>query len=573
MSNQDQSNEIQATEGMAISLRNEINNFIEALAHSNQNSKPSSENDKIGEFNLYSIPFLPIKLSLKEINHIWPILGDLFFNLEGGILVFLTDAHLVPEETYFIKLAENGNVLQIQEIELNNIPVQIQGNINMEDQFDRLKSWIKAQYNAELGNLLLISNPLIDDLLSLFQNSTQNIESLDLFTLLSSYIEKILAAQTKKNLVMFPTPKIINFLNSFSKLFNNIPQQEILEIIKHSIPELQASLSFEVGDLYCPFKIAIKNGNLTFNRIEFNNTPLQNLDPDKCRKVWLKSIKNQEKLSHNLVVNLQALHQFLVDMFDSEFPLSSNRSKLLLQKFIFGYKSRGILWDLDPWPLIYYPAMRFMAYTLGYRLNLNKISHWSIPETLELFSSKVFGLNSKIGLIIVENLEFLTNNQSSQTMLHQFYSITIENRAITAIEKLPLEPLTNFFENWEQTLALQISSENQQSKKKKIITPAATIKQQLENFRLTLCQNQSYFNSVILVTNDFIRNVLQVLNSELLSRQFPPVLKSKKIIQQKLHEGGLCIVPQSKYFDQPEFHQVNEITKILLSMITDHREF
>lgn len=549
-------------------IRNNLKEYIQKIAEWNQNQiTPNVESEKD---SLNFIPFLPIELNTYELNHLWPLFGNLFVNLEGGILIFLTDSKLVPEEAYFLKLNDRGNVTQLIEIELNQIPVQIQGNVALDENFDRLKSWIKTQYNADLGNLILISNQIIDELLKIHQIKTQDPQSTDLLGLIAEYFVLISQSYSNNEIAIYPVPRILHFIQSISHMITNINRKDFVNLLKELLPEVQSTLSFQLNQIVIPFKLKIQNGNILLNRIAMDkDTPNLN-EMYKFRKEWLKRIRLQEKCPQNLIIDLNAAHQILVDVFESDYPLTPNRFKLLLQKIIFGYKSRGELWDLDPWPLIYYPMFRFITYILGYRVNLNKLSHWSIPETMEIFSSKVFGMNAHLILLLGEDLDFsqVITDQSKNTI--QAYSIEIRNRSISKIEAISSEIMEKLNHTQREIAVKEQEGQLAQNKQQKIKN--VDIQQILTNFRIQLTNEIGFVDSVLFARKSLLKAFSHDLYTELLGRRVPPLLKLKKY-QKQINAGGICIVPQNKYFDQDEFKKPDKILKLIIALLVDQREY
>jgi hypothetical protein len=127
----------------------------------------------------------------------------------------------------------------------------------------------------------------------------------------------------------------------------------------------------------------------------------------------------------------------LSNTFELDIPIDQERFKLLLQKFLYGFRSFENKWYMIPRPKIYNNLNRFIVRLLGFNINLKKLSHWAIPEQIFNLFNLYFGLNYRLLLIFTSVTK--TSIKKTDYLNYAFKSailLEVENKKLVSIKSI-----------------------------------------------------------------------------------------------------------------------------------------
>jgi hypothetical protein len=226
----------------------------------------------------------------------------------------------------------------------------------------------------------------------------------------------------------------------------------------------------------------------------------------------------------------------------------------------------GFNWAIVPTPLFYNSGIRLIAYMLGYRLNLRKISYWSIPDVIELLINKTVGINGHIAILIGNSL----SNLSSSGELHAGI-INSENGQLTSFKIISKQDIDEIF---NKAGKMPVQSLQNVSLAKKI--PATLYDRKspiLRNYRLALIQKFGFIDEVIWINQKLIDQLFTTLILKL-NRYSIWVLKDLTMTFDLLKDPNyFAMVPDSPFFTTLRTLPTKRFIKQITPILTDMHEF
>jgi uncharacterized protein YxeA len=527
------------------------------------------------------IPSLPVEIRAKDLQILWAMFAEILGNTTGASLEIFFNADGSRQAVYLHRMNEQSLYVSCEEISESDIPKEIITSITAcdgtapdfqnicENQFEQCKNWIKSRFNADLGNLHLVSLDLLEQLAELYSAFKDNTP--DLLQYYCKFIDIILDLYARKRFICIPKSPILEFLYQLTGYIHGFTIGDIISLGSKILPNFASSVTFRsIQNEYFTYLLNIENHQIKLKRTDVDHSSFATLEIVKYKKALAKQLKTQFQLKHNLLFELPPLKQFAQDLVESPIPLDAPRLKYLFQKALFWYRSRGITWDLSPAPAIYYPGVRFIFFTLGLRLNLLKISHWSLPYLVEFVVNRQWGLNHRICLLLGKSYQALTSPDDPECY---GFVIEIENRVVKSAEKINNHEIL-LSSSPEIPVAENIDPKSKKKDKQAVRTQAtADMHARLAAIRGRLIDRYGYINSVIWFSYDFLENGLGMFCEEFLGRQRFPLGLALKFFTRVQNPYDFEIFPLENIRNATKTMKTKELGKKIFPIITDLREY
>jgi hypothetical protein len=340
-----------------------------------------------------------------------------------GIYLYVTKKSGIHES--ILKL--QNNLFEIDETDLDSI----------EKLFNKAQISIVKSTGIRISLLRLFKNESID----LINEYCRNIEGISHYDFITHFLELFQKLFERKIFQIFPTPNSYVFLNNLLHWMNGFTLSKIFKFIYGIFPYFNTVILFNAEKQ--PLILLLqKSGTKEKNRkLEIEIKDLNELQIKNERlnsKKILKILKKELKTENIYLFNQDDIISLLLNLFDLEIPIQISNLKIVMQKFLFGVRNFDQHWQKYPRPLAYNNLFRFFIRIFGLNINLRKLSHWAIPETIFNIIESEFGLNARI-LIIFTSIK--KNKSIKKDYIQKSFDsailLQIENRKI--IDIIPLK--------------------------------------------------------------------------------------------------------------------------------------
>ena len=457
-----------------------------------------------------TLRFYPLFIN-TQINEIDIVISD--YDIDNIVL------EIYLHESKIAGIFENTKKLPVETLKFNQNDLNDMGAL-----YSKIESIVLDKFKIKITSVRIYKKRVID----LINTHCSNLETYDFLQAFLSLIEISQKCMDDKLLLIYPEPKLFQFMNGFFDIFD-INLSKLIDKMTGLIKELDLNIIFDDEDLSFISHIYKKeNGAIDVELLQFKeNITYQNID-----KVY------EELRTKNLYyLNLSHLTQFFLDLIEHEIPLTKEEFKLLIQKLLYGIRSIQKEWDIVPKPKFYYTIIRWILRLMGFNLNLRKLSHWNIPEFfINLLISRV-GLNSSLILI-------LTNSQQSEKF----------HESIKYIVKLEIN-------NGEINHISPINKE-------KIITESL---EDLKDLRLSLIKNTGEYTDLIVKIDQFL--VQEIINKCMIKFHKLSLLSLYKILRKFKKSAYFDVFPEFPEYLLLKKKRFTSFLKICLAVLIDRHEF
>ena len=399
------------------------------------NSKVSIvENPRILEEKV-RIPLTPIQIDAFLLYNLFAILYPQFINEQHNILDIIVSDFDIDNIVFGVYLYKTNKPGVHETVEL--LPNDLVGikQENLEDIkviFNKFQSSILKDHGVKVNSIRIIKKrglDLINSHYEKFSNST----NLDIFR---SFLDLIQTSLTGKLIAMYPEPNILKFLRDNLGLLEDIRLSSIFAFIEDLIPSFNVLVAAASNQLSFGMNLKKIESNKINSDIEVKIFPIEREDYDLNSYGLLTDIKlaQQTFMVENIYnINLNVILKFFSELFENDIPFDKGILRLFFQKFLYGIRGHDLHWKMYPKPKTFNPLIRFLIRLLGIDLNLQKLSHWAIPDYIFGLFDTFVGLNAKILLIITSDKK--NNDNNSQTPITIL--LEIENGSLTKVKNIP----------------------------------------------------------------------------------------------------------------------------------------
>jgi len=383
------------------------------------------------------IPLTPIDIKTNLLYYLFELIYPKFINDQQNILDIIISSEgneVLKVIMYKTKVVGIHETLQT----LPNNLIDFQLNFvetldDFDEQFNRIQTDLISKTGIRISSVRIFKEGAID----LINKYCKNIEKVSFFQFLNKFLDVIQELFEKRLFYIYPKPNIYKFFEESINLLKGIKLTTVLSFLNEIFSEFNTAfvLKSEKISLILNFiKERSKNNEpeITFNIFTFEDLAINinNLSIEESLHIIQKklSTNNVYFLSQNSLLNL------LSNSFEMDIPIEQERFKLLLQKFLFGFRSFENTWYMVPRPKVYKSLNRFLVRLLGFNINFKKLSHWAIPELIFNLFDSYYGLNYKLLLIFTSLTK--TNVRKADYLNYAFENallLEVENKRLVSI--------------------------------------------------------------------------------------------------------------------------------------------
>ncbi|MFX1363567.1 MAG: hypothetical protein ACFFCE_11155 [Promethearchaeota archaeon] len=492
------------------------------------------------------IPLTPITLNANLLYYFFEVLYPKFINDQQNILDVIISEKEKKNKVlglYLYKTKKAGIHQSIEVLPKGLIKIKSLEIRKIDEIFNKIQANILKEKGIRISSIRLFKNEALE-MINKYCEKIEEISTHDFFEQFFDLIQKLFVHDL---ILIYPAPIVSEFFKNVIKLLGKIRFKNIFKFINEILPEF--NISFLIEGNKTKIVIHLQHTNLksgkseleveffTPNELDFNTIDLDVIDS-------LSIIKNKLDTEKVYYLNQNDIISFLSNFFELFIPLKKESLKLLIQKFLFGYRSFEKHWNMVPHPRIYNTLIRFLIRILGFNINFRKLSHWAIPEVIFNYLDFYFGLNSRILFIITDvkgakNLK-ISRQSISKNACKKMILAEIEASTLTSLEAIGIGEI---FSN--NSLSLNsISSE--------------------------IAQKFGKLSAIIIIDKILLENILKnyIFNHSKFS--FFPRFKTLSLLK---NERYFMMYPEFPFFKLIKKKRSMSLMTILLPILIDKHEF
>ena len=409
--------------------------------------------------------------------------------------------------------------------------------------FNKLQLIIVDKKNIKISSVRIFKKSAID-IINKYCVEIEEISSRDFIRKIIELIQTIIEQDLFN---IYPEPNILTFLKESIKFLKRISILDIFNIIDELLPVFDVAVVFFSKNQV--FVLRLKKETNQSENPEYTidiTTPEElgvNLEEFNKQKITL-AIKEQLNPSSIYYFNQDDVISLLLDAFELNVPIKKEQSQLIFQKILYGLRTYQKNWFKIP-KAKNATIKRFFIKMLGLNLDVSKISHWAIPETLMNLFNSYFGLKSKILVIYTDvnpdGIRELTPNNYLEGAFKKGFLLEIENGSLLRI--IPVEKDL-------------IISENKINNVKVI--------------RTRFSEMQGYISAVITIDRSLLQKVINDLMINFSKSKLRSKMKTLKMVKNQYYFN---LYPELPFFKLLKKSGNFSLLKILSSIFIDKHEF
>ena len=493
------------------------------------------------------IPLTPIEINPYLLYYLFEILYPKFINSQQNILdIIISDDGRNILKLYLYKTKKAGIHESLEILPNDDIKLHKKDFDDVDRFYNRILEGLIKKKRGRISSIRIFKEQAI----SYINHYSLDIEDLPLDLLLIRFLDLIQVLIDKKLFIIYPEPKIFNFLKDIISFLNGYRLNNLFKIVYSYLPIFNIAFIFGAETLIFVLhiqKIFISKSEQPYLRLKL-------LIPEDLGI-------NIEGLSENEILELvnerlqtdqsYFIHQNNVISLVTEISnLSANVKKenlfLILQKLLFGYRNFEKFWFLKPKPVIYNNSLRFITRLLGFNVNLRKLSHWAIPDLISNLFDSWLGLNSQILIILTDiqqskNLN-LKNFNYLRTVSEYSLLIEIENKTLTKINSINKEDLFN----------------------------STTEIKSLESIRYNLSEKFGFLTTIIIIDRQLVQKFIKHFIFE--QSKYSPLSKVKTLKMLK-KQKFFSLFPEIPPYTLLKKKGAISFLKLVLPILIDKHEF
>jgi hypothetical protein len=381
------------------------------------------------------VPFTPIMtntfLLYKLISYLYPLFINTQKN-EADIIVSDYDIENIVLDIYLHESKSAGVYERNQRLPKGILKFNQDDLNDISSLFHEIERKIFAETSIKISSLRIHKKRFID----LIDTHNANLQRYDFTQAFTSIINVIQKAIDNNLLIIYPNPPVFRFISRLFKILGiNLSKitEKTIDLVK------KLDLALILADKELSFLSHIYKRQDEGINIEFLDI---GKEVNYCDK---NEIRRNFKYKTIAYLNLSSLIQFFLDVIELDIPIPKEELKLIFQKLLYGMRSIEFEWNISPKPKLYNVIQRWILRLMGFNLNLQKLSHWNIPEFLGNLILSRIGLYSSILLLISDNdkssnfydsIEYMIKIDLNNGKINRILSLNTPNIASEQISNL-----------------------------------------------------------------------------------------------------------------------------------------
>jgi len=477
------------------------------------------------------IPLTSIHIDAFLFYNLFAVLYPRFINEQQNILdIIVSDADIKNNVlgVYLYKTSKPG-VHETVEILPNDLIKIKQKNISdINKIFNKFQSIILKKHGVKVNSIRIIKKRGLDLINSHYEKISNSTNS----EIFRSILDLIQISLNDNLIIMYPEPNIFTFLRNNLGLLEGIRLSSIIAFIEELIPPFNVLVAAVSNQLSFGINLKKIESNKINSDIEVKILPIEKEDCDLNSHGLLTDLKIAQqtfKVENVYNINFNIILEFL--------SLNKEILRLFFQKFLYGIRAHDLHWSMYPKPKTFSPLIRFLIRLLGIDLNLQKLSHWAIPDyILGLFDTFV-GLNARILLIINSNKKI--DNINYQTSINML--LEIENGTLRKVKNVT-----------EKALFSGIGQES------------------LDSIRFAYSERYGFISNILIINKNFLKTILNTFIFKVHKISLFSILKVIKMLKKP---QSFQIYPEIPPYTVVKKRRSFFLLKDMLSIIIDKHEF
>ena len=334
--------------------------------------------------NVVEIPFIEIKMPVGAFWALWhDLISNIIRNNNRNFFLLFVNQNMHLESYLYQYHSEESDEMEekisprLLKIELPTNIIQDLQTKTPEQQLKILQKWNRQESNISIKNIISINV----DFIKKWAEHLEKANPKSCFEKIGCFIDFV-TVNFIKNVQIFPKIQLEVFFSSLQKQYSQGSFQHFFKYLEDILPKSRLTLTITNNANYISYFLEKTKNSVIVNNCDIPLQIFKESDKIKRNHSLLENLEKNYSSKHNYLFQFSMIFDLLNEIINTALPISISRLKYLLQKTVYHYTRMGQSWEIMPKPLVYNPGIRFLAYMLGYRLNLRKISYWSIFEQL-----------------------------------------------------------------------------------------------------------------------------------------------------------------------------------------------
>jgi hypothetical protein len=403
------------------------------------------------------VPLTPIEIDAFLLYHLFDLLYPQFINDQQNVLdLFVSDFEIdnIVFGIYLYETSKPGIHSAIKEIPKDSIKVKQDDLNDISVLFKKLQDLIVKEHGVKISCIRVIKKRGID----LINSHSVNLKKLTTFDFIESVLDTIQIILKNNLIFIYPEPNVLCFFKNLISFLEGLRLSKVYSFLNNLLPSFNTLIIINSSQL--PIALKLKKEANTSQKSNLN-IELTLLEVEKYNFNSKTQIADYRRIQLDfdvdriITLNQNLLLQFLTEVFEEDIPPNQENLKLLLQKVLFGIRSYNLNWKTFPKLKMNNILLRFLIRLIGINFNINKLSHWAIPDFFFGLSATYLGLNANSLLILTNK----TKNNSKQISTKVFH-IQVENGSIKRLNYVTTpEIITKISQNSLESIRLEMSEE------------------------------------------------------------------------------------------------------------------
>jgi len=498
--------------------------------------------------NKLRMPLTPIDIEAYLLYYLFDILYPKFINDQPNVLdIIISDNGIDVLYLYLYETKRAGIHESYQKLPTNIMKDKFffqKVNLEKIDAFfNKLQLIIADKRKVKISSVRIFKKSAID-IINEYCMDIKEISTRDFF----KKIIKLIQTLVEQNLIdIYPEPNILRFLKETMSFLKGIKFVDVFDFLDDLLPVFNVAIV-----LFSQRQVFILNvikkltqSEIPEYSIEFTTPEELGVDLDDITRVKIvDAVKEHMNPDNMYFLNQDDLVSLFLDVFELDVPLAKEQFQLILQKILYGLRTYERNWFKEP-RAKNKTLKRFFIKMLNINLDVNKISHWVIPETIMNLLNSYFGLKSKILVIYTDN----ENTNSSNAKPEDYLDIAFKKGLLLEIENGSLTNLIPIEKH------LIISDNNINT---------------IEAIKIRFAEMQGYLSAVITIDRSLLK---KVINDFMINFSKSKLLSKLKTLKMVKNPNLFTIYPEFPLFKLLKESGNLSLLKTLSSISIDLHEF
>jgi len=405
------------------------------------NSQVDDFNDGRVKKEKIRIPLTPINIEAYLLYYLFDLLYPRFINDQLSVLdIIVSDDGQDILDLYLYEMNKAGIHKSYQKLPPNIMKDKFffqKVNLEKIDAFfNKIQLIIAEKKKVKISSIRIFKKGAIN----LINEHVLNNKEISIRDFIRNVIELIQTIIEQNLFYIFPEPNILKLLKESVNFLKGIRFVDIFDFIDDLLPNLNIAFIFFSKKQTFILKLLkeINQSEIIEYKIEVTTPEDLGLNFDEItREKIINAVKEHVNPDYIYTFNQEDIISLLLDIFELDVPLEKEKFQLILQKILYGLRTYETNWYKTP-RAKNMTLKRFFIKILNLNLDVKKISHWAIPDTITTLFNSNFGVKSKILIIYTDINKYQVINLKPEDYL----DITFRNGFLLDIENGSLINIT-----------------------------------------------------------------------------------------------------------------------------------